>query len=315
MKSIKTSLEIGTNYIFHLLSIARINYDNNYSHKYESTVSEKHREVLQKFKDRLSFANGNAGDLVEYMVFFPAYLGFNSQSDFERYFQLIKKAAQGRREEFFQEYGTKISERKWLPEIDNKWFEALHSMTEEIKILEEVYIENFTNYKDLVWPYEFLQMKEKSDELNEKLKKLDLIKSWEKITGSEFKAKEYEIVLVSAIEGGPNANSLGYNKNVFFSGAKTNWMLDFISHEVGTHIMADFALKLFKAPMIEPERMAEFYSAYECLSQFLNSLVLNRAPLYDLKCFRSEYYIPAYQELYNNGVRKPEDLLKAILNS
>ena len=312
MKKIKLNPELGPNYIFHLLSVSKINYDNGYSRKYESSISRKHRKILQKFKESLSFANGNAGDLVEYMIFFPAYLGLNSQNDFERYFDLIRKAAHGRSEDFVKEYSERISKRKWLPEINDRWFETLRTKVEGIEELKEVYIGNFTTYKNQIWPYELSQMEEKSDELSKKLKRLDLIKKWEQITGSDFKAESYEIILVSAIEGGPNANSLGYSRNVFYSGSENGFILDFISHEVGTHILSDALFEFLKSPSIESEKMAEFYSAYECLSQFLNSLVLNRKLSYDLKQFNSKHYISVYKKLYNDGVKKPKDLLKSV---
>ncbi|WP_153019733.1 hypothetical protein [Kosmotoga arenicorallina] len=315
MKEIKLIAELGTNYIFHLLAVAKNNYDNSYSRKYASSISNKHREILQKFKERLNFANGNAGDLVEYLIFFPAYLGLNSQNDLERYFGLIKKAAHGRPEGFIKEYREKISERKWLPKIDDRWFEMLHEKLEEIEMLKEVYIDNFTTYKNLVWPYEFPQMKKKADRLNEKLKGLNLIEKWEKVTGKSFKAKKYEIVLVSAIEGGPNANSLGYSKNVFYSESESSFMIDFISHEVGTHILSDVAFEFFQALSTKPEKMAEFYGAYECIAQFFNSLVLNRELSYDLKQFNSERYISAFRELYSVGINAPKELLMKTLET
>jgi hypothetical protein len=315
VKEIKLIPELGNNYIFHLLAVAKINYDNSYSRRYASSISNKHREILLKFKERLSFANGNAGDLVEYFIFFPAYLGLNSQNDLERYFDLIEIATHGRPEDFIKEYRGKISERKWLPEINDKWFETLRTKIEEIGTLKEVYISNFTTYKNLVWPYEFPQMKEKSDKLKEKLKMLDLIKKWEQITGIEFKAESYEIVLVSAIEGGPDANSLGYSRNVFYSGSESGFMLDFISHEVGTRIFSDVTFELFKTLSSKPEKIAEFYRAYECLAQFFNSLVLNRKPCYDLKQFNSEHYISAYKELYTSGDKNPKDLLESVFDN
>ena len=188
----------------------------------------------------------------------------------------------------------------------------MRTKVEGIEELKEVYIGNFTTYKNQIWPYELSQMEEKSDELSKKLKRLDLIKKWEQITGSDFKAESYEIILVSAIEGGPNANSLGYSRNVFYSGSENGFILDFISHEVGTHILSDALFEFLKSSSIESEKMAEFYSAYECLSQFLNSLVLNRKLSYDLKQFNSKHYISVYKKLYNDGVKKPKDLLKSV---
>lgn len=322
MKRVVTTIEKGTNYIFHLLASAGINFDNEYTTRYSRIVKNEHQKLLEEHKEALSFLNGSAGDLVEHMIFFPAYLNLDSQKKLAEYFGLLSASVvEGQEEHFLKRYSDYIERRNfWIPEINSGWFEKIRKSAKLIEQLGNVYIENFPTYESVVWPEQLKKLREKSAIINRELGGLNLIERWEKLTGIDFKVTEYQIVLVSAIEGGPNANSLGYDRNVFYSDTDLNWTIDFISHEVGTHIMADFGMPLMKKHLLDPGATdpgwaQRFYMAYECLAQFYNSIVLGREPNYDLKNFNSGEYLKFYRELYKSGIKSGEELLKAAIKT
>jgi hypothetical protein len=203
------------------------------------------------------------------------------------------------------------------------WFEKIKNKVSLIKRLGEIYEKNFHTYEKEVWPKEKERLEKKAKEINQELKNLNLIERWEKITGIDFKVTEYQIVLVSAIKNGPNANSLGYDRNVFYSENDLEWTIDFISHEIGTHIMFDIAKEFMKEMYVETnsnidekaQKFQRFYKTYECLAQFYNTIVLKRNLNYDLTIFESDKYISFYQKLYTTGVKLYDKLIKAAMEN
>jgi hypothetical protein len=225
---------------------------------------------------------------------------------------------------FIKKYNDYIKRRKlWFPEINSVWFEKIKNKVSLIKRFGEIYEENFHAYEKEVWSKEKERLEKKAKEINQKLKNLNLIEHWEKITGIDFKVSEYQIVLVSAIKNGPNANSLGYDRNVFYSENDLKWTIDFISHEVGTHIMFDIAKEFMKEMYFETnsnidekaQKFQRFYKAYECLAQFYNTMVLKRKLNYDLTIFESNKYISFYHKLYTTGVKSYDKLIKAAMDN
>lgn len=90
-------------------------------------------------------------------------------------------------------------------------------------------------------------------------------------TGFTWKYPSYEIVLCSALKDGPQANSLGYERNTFYHDYDLGWTTDFISHEVGTHIMmkimvAEAALGKHEYGMSPQYHCEEFRAVYEEVS-------------------------------------------------
>jgi hypothetical protein len=77
--------------------------------------------------------------------------------------------------------------------------------------------------------------------LQERIKKLNyltnyfnknnIIQKWEEITGKTFTKDNYHILLCYANKNGLNANSLSYNKNVFYYNSSDKYLRDFVSHK------------------------------------------------------------------------------------
>jgi hypothetical protein len=324
MKQVVAVVDKGTNYVFHILAASGINFYSEYTDKYSKTLKTKDLDFLLKHKELLSFQNGQVSELVDPIIFFPAYLNLDSQEKIREYFNLLLNALIKDETPFNKKYNDYIKRRKlWFPEINSVWFEKIKDKISLIKRFGEIYEENFHTYEKEVWPKEKERLEKKAKEINQELKNLNLIECWEKITGIDFKVTEYQIVLVSAIKNGPNANSLGYDRNVFYSENDLKWTIDFISHEVGTHIMFDIAKEFMKEMYFETnsnidekaQKFQRFYKAYECLAQFYNTMVLKRKLNYDLTIFESNKYISFYQKLYNSGVKSYDKLIKAAMDN
>ncbi|MDK2886467.1 MAG: hypothetical protein PWP54_1025 [Thermosipho sp. (in: thermotogales)] len=324
MKQVVAVVDKGTNYVFHILAASGVNFYSDYTEKYSNTLKRKDLDFLRRHKKLLSFQNGNASELVDPIIFFPAYLNLDSQEKIKEYFNLLLDALIKDEMPFIKKYHDYIKRRMlWVPEINSVWFEKIKDKVSLIEKLGKIYIENFHTYEKEVWPKEKERLEKVAKEINKKLRKLNLIECWEKLTGIDFKVSEYQIVLVSAIKNGPNANSLGYDRNVFYSENDIELTIDFISHEVGTHIMFD-SVKTFMEKMFlntnttmddKTKKFQRFYKAYECLAQFFNTKILGEELNYNLSNFESEKYLSFYSKLYKSGTKSHDKMLKAAMET
>jgi hypothetical protein len=174
--------------------------------------------------------------------------------------------------------------------------------TDTIVRLRDIIIGNYDNYIADVWPEERPKLERVAVAVNEIYDSFDRIGQWEEFTRLTFKFDVYCILLCSAIKNGPNANSLGYDRVVFYHGSPIEKISDFISHEIGTHIfMGDI-----KA-IAETNRFkwSDFYEGFECLARYFNTLVLNRT---DLSYTMGDYHVDEYMNIYGELRRLNPDI-------
>lgn len=88
MKPVKAVVELGPNYVFHLLACARIGFDSDYADRYRDALASEDLAWLQDHKSLLAFGDGRGGDLVGPLVFMPAYLNLDSAEKISKYFDV-----------------------------------------------------------------------------------------------------------------------------------------------------------------------------------------------------------------------------------
>lgn len=279
MKPIVPTVETGPNYVFHLMAAARIGFDSDYAGRYGDTVVPGDLALLRENSQRLSFGAGRGGDLVETLIFLPAYLGLDSPGELAEFFRVLcADVGAGEPAGQLRRYGRRLAGMlDWVSGDDfSARYRWLGGSLDLIRQLGDVYVRNFPAYLKHVWSAEEPPMLEVAEQIAGSVGRRDLIGDWERLTGREFRADRYEIVLCSAIRNGPNANSLGYDRNVFFSGSDPAFLTEFISHETGTHILIDLMKSGFWREAGYPFGLA--YEGYENLSKFYNAFILGRRP-------------------------------------
>ncbi len=280
-KPIRAVVEIGPNYIMHLLAVAKVGFDSEYSSRYTGTVKEVDLEYLRTQRSLLIFANGQMGQLTGLLIFLPCYLNLDSKTKLQEFFSLLLAGLrEGQFQPFMDRYSEEIARLDfWIQPVDSHWLAQYAAHSEEIARLALVYADNFDVYLDQVWTQEAPHISAVAASINDHFRKTDIITLWETLTNRQFKFDYYEIVLCSAIENGPNANSLGYERNMFYSGHDFAFMTQFISHEVGTHILIDLIAPAFRGGMVYPFGLV--YRTYENLAKFYNTRILGDTNAYD----------------------------------
>lgn len=73
MSNIRVEINPVTNYVFHMLSVAGVGYDNDYGRRWRHTVAENDRAVLKKNESKLTVKGGEYwGEWYDALVFRPA---------------------------------------------------------------------------------------------------------------------------------------------------------------------------------------------------------------------------------------------------
>jgi hypothetical protein len=286
-KEIKAVVEEVPNYLFHLMTLGGIvPEDSGYILLYNNSISAKDQKYLNEHRNLLAWGDGNTGPLTIAFFFIPGYINFQSQSYFNEYIDSLTNVLKNNDFNIFTgKYSTYIAKMELLfGSIDmNGYLQSLIPYSNVVYEIGEIYKNNFQAYHLNVWPNEKRKIEIVANSLNIELKKHDLIRRWEDLIGKKFKTADYQIVLFSANKNGPNANSLGYERNTFYYGQDIDFMIQFISHEVGTHLLIEYLHQIAQGNQFE---FSDVYSAYENLAEFYNvELILKGKPLigYDVE--------------------------------
>lgn len=308
-KQVRAVAEIGVNYLFHLLAVARINFDSDYGDKYNDSVKSEDVAFLRDHEERLSFGKGG-GELLNILLM-PTAFSLQSNNDLGEYYDLLLRGCE--RDdftEFLDRYSSPLDKLKhWASSLDNESLRECVPLRDDISRLREIVVENYDRYVRDVWPQESPDIEDVAAVVTETYARYDRIGQWEEITGRTFKFNEYLILMCSAIKNGPNANSLGYDRVVFYHGTQMDKMVDFISHEIGTHIFMDDIKAIRDSGKFS---WPELYEGFECLAQFYNTLILGRNDLHYSVNFHVDEYMKLYKELYRPNITVQEMLEKGI---
>lgn len=125
-KSVRAVVEIGPNYIFHLLAVAGVGFESGYAARYRHTVRHEDVALLRASAHLLTFAEGRAGELVEVAVFFPAYMNLAGEREIREYFDLLERGIAGDHGAFVERYRVHLEKwRLWPPAQVDKYFAGM----------------------------------------------------------------------------------------------------------------------------------------------------------------------------------------------
>lgn len=267
-RSIRVVVDPARGYVFHLLAVAGVGYDSPYGERYRNTVPASDRELLATHARSLSFADGQLGPLAAAFVFLPLNMGLDSGEALAEFFSLLLAGVEGETDPFQERYRQELDRvRLLLPFDAAEYLPALAPYRDQVAGIAGVYRRNWDVYLRHVWPAERPTLEARAAMLESRLRDMDLIRRWEEATGTTFKLDRYELALSSAMAGGPDAVSVAYGRNHFHHDRDPDHMVQFISHEVGTHVLIDSFNQVMASGMAP---FPTVYAAYESLALFYN---------------------------------------------
>lgn len=308
-KKVVINIEKGANYFFHVQAVSKINYESKYAEVYKKSVYKKDIKYLKDNEALFLFGNGQSLSIFTVLfLFLPSMLNLNNFNKINSYFDNLCYSLKEKEVlSFIKGYEKEINKveklhNKYRKVFKNKMNIVIDNYFDEILNLVKIYKRNYQFYNQKVWPEEKLKMIKKAEELENKLRKINIIGEFEKITGKKYKSSMFKVVLCSANKNGPDANDLGYDKNVHFYNRNIEAMIYMISHEIGIRIL--FPMK----NIINTKKEYLDYNALESLAEFYNCKILDRP---QQKIFNRFKMIKVYEKIYNNNPDiSMEDLLK-----
>lgn len=274
-KSVRAVVEKGSNYLFHLLSVAKIGSNNEYADKYHHSVKPEDIEYLKNYEDLLSVSYDKDSLLGWIYIFFPSMLNLDTQTKINEYYSLLAEVIQSKSTQTFEKrYSTELKETVkmsgglWEYVIKVKLESADFQFIQEAAEISKIIRRNFARYEAEVWPIQSKKLNETEITLNKKIKNLNLIGKLEEVMQSSYLENEFQIVLCSSNQNGVDAVDLSYNKNLHYFARPTQDLIHFVCHEIAIRFVIPFRNKMYnKVHEINDlhlyktnEMMAEYYA-------------------------------------------------------
>jgi hypothetical protein len=312
-KPVCFSVEFGANYLWHLLAVARVGYQSEYASQFRSSVGTGDLELIASCKKDLAWAEDTGGALAGFFVNLPAWLNLESRSEFEAYFETLQTALV---EGSLQPFVRRFPDRAWhnpyyryyLRQAD--FAPELSGHLETARLLAGAYLRNLDAYRRQVWPRIVQRLGPRKRALAVEFERTDYIARWESLVGVPFAMPRYEFILCGANQGGPDYNSVGYGRTVFYYDKPFLRTCQFLSHEIGTHLLFEVY-----AEVLEDDRCdrRKAYCALETLAMFYNKLILGVDSLqYHLPGMEEDAHLQRYAAAYRAGTH-PRELFRTAL--
>lgn len=260
-KPIEAVLEFYPNYAGHLLGVAQIGYTSSYADHYKESVRAKDLKYLKDHADLLQWSDGDEGILSYFFLTFPGYVNPASKTHLAEYLTDLNSAvAQKSFSDFKEKYKYYIQELElWTGFNEN---DLIFQYADEIQEFSKILMNNYDAFRENVWPEYESYLNRLANAMNEKFNEWNLIKRWERITGLEFKAPYYRVVLSTGMENGPTGKALGYEKDWYYFGENPLVMMQNICQEAGLRILSGLCSNQYEK--YDPRLCFEVYKTLSC---------------------------------------------------
>ena len=212
MNKIKLVANRDTIYVFHMLSVARCGYDNEYGRRYRVRYSQEDLNVLKENENLITVRGGeHCGFLYGMLVGEPAC---GKESAKEYYQSLI-------------EIGNAIKSGNVPDGICNDYI----PYTDIIVSISEVMVKYYDDYIEYVWEEEKSKIYNYIPKLQDFFEKTDFTEKAEELLGYHLQSNWFSATLVTSIAGGAEAIDISKSQDVF--GIERDYLdaVYFIGHE------------------------------------------------------------------------------------
>ena len=293
---IKILMEIRpeVNYVTHLYTLAGLGFsDDEYVAKYGNTLPQAAFDTLQKYKEHLSFGQGEGGMLCGLFFFTFAEQNFPDADSLKAWMDSMREEAK----------------RQNSPQ----------EVMDVAEAIAQVYVDNYDNYLKNVYPQAKADMRERQEQLNEIMQNNTLVKDWERVTGYTWRRGDYHWLLYRAGIHGPSYNNLNDSTNTVYYNQFLDYQLAMFSHEFGIFLMQDSIEPIYNemkeyTQKLNTKRDLTYlpWSAFESLSCWYNCKIAGKETE-DYRNFGEadvKTFCSIYDSLSKEGITKPAELYR-----
>ena len=220
MNKIKFVANRDTNYVFHMMSVAKCGYDNKYGEKYRSRYLQEDLKILKDNENLLTVRGGeHCGILHGFLVGQPACAKVSAK---EYYNSLI-------------ETGTAIRNGNVPEGIDEEGIKY----TDTIMSISEIMVKYYDDYMENIWEEEKNKICNYIPKLQDFFEKTDFTEKAEELLGCRLKSNWFLATLVTSVAGGAEAIDISESQDVF--GIERDYLDEayFIGHEFIIYLLFD----------------------------------------------------------------------------
>ncbi len=276
-KSIEACVESAPNYLFHLLSVANIGYDNTYSEKHMGSISAEDRELLKSSARLIEVPSQYQYNFAWLLVFFPGYMNLEDD-EIRAYFQELKHVFKEKEWQRFEEkYSNDLNyARKQFGDFREYLERLINSAPQEdidnsVKIC-DVIMNNYAFYRDNIWEEQKAILQSKADSLNIFLNEYPPFDSISELVGVKYDDDKFRVTLCSSIENGPDAMDLGFDKNLHYYNRRNEDLRHFILHELVIRYILPFRNRFYTNYQDVDEQL--LYQITEMTAEMYTCLIL-----------------------------------------
>ena len=293
---VKLLIEIRpeVNYVTHLYSLAELGFsDSTYAAKYGNTFPKAAIDTLQKYKEYLTFGQGEGGLLAG-----PFFFGISAET---------------------------------IPNVDSmqvmmnvvlnegKKTNAPVDVMAAVRAIANVYVAHYDAYLKNIYPQVKADMEERRQMLSRRMQELSFVKDWERVTGYTWRRGDYHWLLYRAGQKGPSYNNLNDSTNTVWYNQDIDYQLAMFSHEFGIFLMQDSIdpiVEEFKeyTRKLDSDRDLTYvpWSAFESLACWYNCKITGRKTA-DYHAFGEadvQTFCEIFDRLSNDGISDPAELYR-----
>ena len=286
------------NYVTHLYTLAELGVsDSAYAAKYANTLPQAAVDTLQKYKDYLTFGQGEGG-----MLAGPFFFGISAEN---------------------------------IPNVDSmrvamnivmnegKKANAPADVMAAVRAVADVYVAHYDAYLKNVYPQVKADMEERRQLLSQKIQEQSFVKDWEWVTGYTWHRGDYHWLLYRAGQKGPSYNNLNDSTNTVWYNQDINYQLAMFSHEFGIFLMQDSIdpiveemkdlIKREQSKLVSKRDLTYVpWSAFESLACWYNCKIAGRETA-DYRAFGEadvQTFCRIFDRLSKEGISDPAELYR-----
>lgn len=276
MSKLLCTVSETSNYIYHMLSVGMVGYNNDYGQEYKSTHSENDLKILKEHEMLLTVNGGeHCGDLYVLLIAKPA--AAKNIEAMIHYFQAMIDLFNSKEIENTSKNYAMLDQ-----ELIDSNFEGIYAMFEfclnsfdhystQIVEIADILIRNIDLYLKGAWISEKEKLFNYKKELEMKLDtKGDIIEKWQSRIGIKYKKKQFEVVLCNSLENGAQAININETKDVFSSTNSIDVLIKWISHEIGIYLIFQLL------PQYVKDNLLKYWEPIESIATYHNSFILDQ---------------------------------------
>lgn len=255
MSKIKTKVSREANFIYHMLSVSKCGYDNEYGQKYSSMHKADDLKILKDNEKMITVKGGeHVGELYTFFVAIPASLDAEAAG----YYKSLKNIFEaGDIDENLNQYVSLYSELLYT-DLD-KTTEIFMRLKPQLLAMSNIMISNYDIYCSKIWEKSREELQAYSNGIQKAFENDNICSKLEKLTGISL-GYDFIASFCNSLSGGAEAIDISNTQDIFGIGRNYEWAKKFISHE--------YVIFLFKKSFPKSLFTLQNWKCIESLAEF-----------------------------------------------